>query len=205
MSPVTVNAQRVGTALANAANWRLIGLLLERPHRGWHREVEGLSQEIDDEHLRSAAAAASDATEGTYHGLFAEGGFVSPRECTWRHREDPGQILADIAGFHRAFSFRPRAEDPIDHIAVEAGFVGYLHLKFAHALAAGNQGGADLTSQAIVGFLRSHLSLFADQWAERVALAGVNYLTSTARVLADCAGRCVSDTLDAEGETGDDQ
>jgi nitrate reductase assembly molybdenum cofactor insertion protein NarJ len=122
-------------AMAAALDWRLIGLLLERPRSGWIEEAQDLAAETGDKDLRDAVQAARGATEGTYLSLFAEGGFVSPRETTWRHREDPGQILADIAGFYEAFAFRPRAEDPLDHVAVEAGFIGYLCLKEAQAAA----------------------------------------------------------------------
>ena len=119
---------------------------------------------------------ARGATEGTYLSLFAEGGFVSPRETTWRHREDPGQILADIAGFYEAFAFRPRVEDPLDHVAVEAGFIGYLCLKEAHALAHGDEESAEITASARRRFIADHLGHFAEKWADRVSATGVPHL-----------------------------
>ena len=134
--------------MADALDWRLISLLLERPRSGWLEEAEALAAETRDTQLSNAVQAARSATEGTYLSLFAEGGFVSPRETTWRHREDPGQILADIAAFYQAFAFRPRAEDPLDHVAVEAGFIGYLCLKEARAIAHGDAESADTTASA---------------------------------------------------------
>ena len=172
-------------AMADALGWRLIGLLLERPRSGWVDEAEALAAEVEDEHLKDAVQAARGATEGTYLSLFAEGGFVSPRETTWRHREDPGSILADIAGFYEAFAFKPRAEDPLDHIAVEAGFIGYLCLKEAYALAHGDEEGADITATARRRFIDAHLGLFAPQWADRVSATAIPYLSAVAKALID--------------------
>ncbi len=172
-------------ALAGALDWRLIGLLLERPRSGWIEEAEALAAETGHEDLRHAVKAARGATEGTYLSLFAEGGFVSPRETTWRHREDPGQILADIAGFYEAFAFRPRAEDPFDHVAVEAGFIGYLCLKEAEALARGDEENAEITAGARRSFIDDHLGHFAEQWAERVSATGVPHLCAAAQALVE--------------------
>jgi len=171
--------------MADALNWRLIGLLLERPRSGWIEEAEALAAETRDSQLKEAVRAAGGATEGTYLSLFAEGGFVSPRETTWRHREDPGQILADIAGFYQAFAFRPRAEDPLDHIAVEAGFIGYLCLKEARALAHGDDESAETTANARHRFIADHLAHFAEEWADRVSATGVPHLTAAAQAIAE--------------------
>jgi nitrate reductase assembly molybdenum cofactor insertion protein NarJ len=202
MTPFALNTPDSRRALARAARWRLVSLLMSRPRRDWHQEIEALATEVPDETLRHAARAARDASEGIYLRLFAEGGFVSPRECTWRHREDPGQILADIAGFYEAFAFRPRMEDPTDHVAVETGFVGYLHLKLAHALAQRDEESAEITAQAIVGFLRAHLSLFAERWAERVAATGVPHLTGAAQAMVDSVRLCLPSAPGSEGASG---
>ena len=178
-------SQDSGRAMADALNWRLIGLLLERPRSGLIEEAEALAAETRDSQLRDAVRAARGATEGTYLRLFAEGGFVSPRETTWRHREDPGQILADIAGFYQAFAFRPRAEDPLDHIAVEAGFMGYLCLKEARALADGDAESAETTATARRRFIADHLGHFAEDWADRVSATGVPHLSAAAQALAE--------------------
>jgi hypothetical protein len=149
-----------------------------------------LAAETGDKDLRDAVQAARDATEGAYLSLFAEGGFVSPRETTWRHREDPGQILADIAGFYEAFAFRPRVEDPLDQIAVEAGFIGYLCLKEAQALARRDEESAEITASARRSFIDDHLNHFAEKWAERVSVTGVPYLCAAAQALVDSRTGC---------------
>jgi TorA maturation chaperone TorD len=177
-------------AMADALDWRLIGLLLERPRFGWIEEAEALAAETRDGQLRDAVRVARGATEGAYLSLFAEGGFVSPRETTWRHREDPGQILADIAGFYDAFAFRPCVEDPLDHIAVEAGFIGYLCLKEARALGHGEEESAETTASARRRFIADHLGHFAEEWADRVSAAGVPHLSAAAQAIAEnCIGQ----------------
>jgi TorA maturation chaperone TorD len=178
-------SQESKRAMADALDWRLIGLLLERPHSGWIEEAEALAAETPDRQLRDAVRLARGATEGAYLSLFAEGGFVSPRETTWRHREDPGQILADIAGFYEAFAFKPRVEDPLDHIAVEAGFVGYLCLKEARALAHGEEESAETTASARRRFIADHLAHFAEEWADRISATGVPHLSAAAQAIAE--------------------
>jgi hypothetical protein len=48
--------------IAEAATWRLLGLLLERPRAGWHAEVAALAREIADPALNGAAQSAQAAT-----------------------------------------------------------------------------------------------------------------------------------------------
>ena len=43
--------QDSGRAMADALNWRLIGLLLERPRSGWIEEAEALAAETRDRQL----------------------------------------------------------------------------------------------------------------------------------------------------------
>lgn len=170
-------------ALHHAAAWRLIGLLLERPRAGWVEEVRALAAELDDAQLRQAAAAAGQATEGAHLMLFGEGGFVSPREVTYRPEDDPGQVLADIASFFEAFAHRPRAEDPIDHVAVEAGFVGYLHLKEALALAAGDAEAAQVCAEGQRRFCGEHLCHFGGAWIDRLRSAAQEHLALAGEAL----------------------
>ena len=181
----SLEAQR---AIVEAARWRLTGLLLERPQCGWLDEVQALAAEVEDKDLREAAGAAGEATEGTYLLLFGEGGFVSPREVTYRPMMDPGQILGSIAGFYEAFAFKPRVEDPLDHIAVEAGFIGYFWLKEASALAAGtaakpDRENAEITRTARERFFESHPAHIIQPLAERIMETGIEYLAATCRFL----------------------
>lgn len=170
--------------IVTAVEWRLIGLLLERPRPGWHEEVRSLSREVRDRTLRAAAAAASDAAEGGYLHLMGPGALVSPREVTYQPFADPGQLLAELATAYDAFAFRPHMEEPIDHIAVEVAFVGYLLLKEAFATMRGDDEAAVTTSSARRGFMDRHLAAFAAPFAQRLEQAGPSYLHTIAQLLA---------------------
>jgi nitrate reductase assembly molybdenum cofactor insertion protein NarJ len=180
---------RVGDLLRQAAEWRLLGLLFERPHDGWHEEVMRLSQEVGDGELKAAADAARDeATEGIYLAVVGPGGPVSLREVTYRGMEDPGRILADIGVYYEAFSFHPETEEAPDHLAVEAGFLGYLCLKEAYARARENDDEAGVAVQATARFRDEHLSALAWPVADRLQSAGARYLSLAAAAAARHSG-----------------
>jgi hypothetical protein len=170
-------------ALRLAAAWRLNGLLLERPRAGWREEVDALAAEVEDGDLRAAAAAARHGTEGEYLAHLGPGGPVSPREVAYRDREDPARVLADLAACYEAFAYRPRAEDPADHIAVEAGFVGYLLLKELIARDLCESILVSTVSLARERFLHEHVGPFARALAARLEGAG-GHLELAARALA---------------------
>lgn len=153
---VTAEA-RTGDLLNQAAAWRLASLLVERPREGWRAEIEKLSAEVTDRVLGNCAKDAPDQTEETYHRLFGPGGAVSPREVSYCGFEDPGWLMAELSAFYRAFSFEPGREEPIDHVAVESGFVGYLFLKEAYAETRGDSEAAEITKSARQRFMNEHL------------------------------------------------
>ncbi len=169
--------------IAAAAEWRLISLLLERPRAGWHAEVARVAAEVKPPALRKAAAAAQQATEGEYLALLGPGGAVSPRAVTYRPFADPGHLLAELSTVYQAFAFHPRAEEPIDHIAVEAGFAGYLLLKEAFATARGDREAATTTAAARRDFIATHVAAVVAPFAERLETAGQSYLVHAARCL----------------------
>lgn len=171
--------------LAEAAEWRLIGLLLERPRPGWSEEVAALGRETRNDPLRAAAEHAAAATEGEYLSLLGPGGAVSPREVTYRSFEDPGWILSRLATMYEAFAFTPRVEEPPDHVAVEAGFVGYLLLKEAFARGADDGAAAETTAAARQDFLATHLAPMAGPVAERLVACGPSSFAEAARLLAE--------------------
>ena len=143
--------------VAEAAGWRLASLLLERPWGAWKRDIEILAHEVVDPALASAARAANEATEELYQRLFGPGGAVSPREVSYCGFEDPGQLMAALRAFYHAFAFQPKREEAIDHIAVEAGFVGYLYLKEAYARMQGNGDATVITRISRERFVQQHL------------------------------------------------
>lgn len=174
--------------LREAQEWRLLGRLLERPRKGWHDDVRRLTQGTIDDAVRDAANLARDATEGEYLGVFGPSGVVSPRAVAHCGLLDPGQMLADLEFRYRAFGFVPAAEDPSDHISVEAGFVGYLRLKEAYARARQADDPAEITAAASARFLADHLRQMAEPVAACLAGAAPPYLARTGRLLADRVG-----------------
>jgi nitrate reductase assembly molybdenum cofactor insertion protein NarJ len=186
MKSTHVVEPRVRELLAEAAEWRLLGLLFERPRDGWWQDVESVCGETRGPEVAAAAASAArqEAAEGLYLALLGPGGIVPPREVSYRPMRDPGHLLADVKGFYEAFAFRPQTEEPPDHIAVEAGFVGYLCLKEAFALARGQDEEAEIAAQAARRFKQEHLSALAWPLARRMEKTGVRYLSLAARALA---------------------
>jgi nitrate reductase assembly molybdenum cofactor insertion protein NarJ len=152
---------RPADALAAAARWRLVALLFERPRGEWAAEVRALAREVQDQALGRAAALATAATEGQYLRLVGPGGFASPREAAYCGLGDPGWALSHLARCYAAFAYAPRTEDPPDHVAVEVGFVAYLHLKEALALAAGDEEAARVTADGRERFVATHLAPLA--------------------------------------------
>ena len=180
---------RVQQLLAEATAWRLLGLLFERPRTGWWHEAEMLSREVADPAIKAAVdAARQEASEGLYLALLGPGGPASPREVAHRGMEDPGHIIADIGAFYEAFAFQPETEEAPDHLAVEAGFLGYLCLKQAYAWSRGNEEEAEVAAQAVARFRDAHLAIVCWPVADRLEEAGVHYLSLAASALAHRPG-----------------
>jgi len=194
MTSVTV----IPDAVAAAARWRLLALLFERPRPGWSDEVSALARELPDPGLRAVARAAAAATEGEYLGLLGPGGLVSPREVGHRGMSDPGWVLADVIRYYGAFGYAPRSEDPVDHVAVESGFVAYLHLKEALALSSADAEAAEVTRAARDSFVRDHLAHLAGALARRLASVGETPLASAAGALAAGIPGCDRTVVDQE-------
>jgi hypothetical protein len=117
------------------------------------------------------------------------GGPVSVREAGYQGRLDPGQILADVGGFHRAFAFEPRREDPADHVAVEAGFAGFLFLKEALAPDAEAAG---VTREARALFFAEHLGPLAAGLCARLQKVGDERWLPVARLAWERSGHCAT-------------
>jgi nitrate reductase assembly molybdenum cofactor insertion protein NarJ len=153
--------------LALAASWRLASLLLERPRPEWKIEIARLAAEVSDPRLAPCAADAAQATEESYHRLFGPAGAVSPREVSYCGFEDPGRLIAELSAFYHAFSFSPRREESIDHVSVEAGFVGYLFLKEAYARMQNDAASAAIAKEARERFCSEHSARLARGMRER--------------------------------------
>lgn len=175
--------------LGEAAEWRLLGLLFECPTGRWRDEIAALAGEVPSDALRAAAVAIDEgATEGQYHSVFGPGGPAPPREATYRDTVELGSLMSDLAVYYDAFGFAPRSDEPPDHIAVEIGFVAYLKLKEAYALAEGDDERVALAARAASQFISDHLARLASPLAQTLRHSHLEYLAQASRILAERVG-----------------
>ena len=154
--------------VAQAASWRLASLLLERPRPKWKDAIAMMLPEVSDRKLLSFAEEAEQGSEENYHRLFGPGGTVSPREVSYCGFEDPGRLMAELQSFYHAFSYLPHREESIDHVSVEAGFVGYLFLKEAYARKRRDTAAVEITKSARARFVNEHFSRCAGGILDRL-------------------------------------
>jgi nitrate reductase assembly molybdenum cofactor insertion protein NarJ len=170
--------------LREAAEWRLIGLLLACPQGDWQTQVAALAAEVHDKQLTAAAAAArQEAGEGLYHTTFGPGGPAAPREISHREYLVPGPSLSELSACYDAFAYRPATDEPPDHVAVEADFIAYLRLKEAYAVARDDDEQTAVTAEAARRFVEDHLSSIAEPLALSLAASGISYLRLAAAAL----------------------
>jgi nitrate reductase assembly molybdenum cofactor insertion protein NarJ len=175
--------------LTEAAEWRLIGLLFEPPDDDWRREVAELGASVQDPLLREAAESAQfEGDPGHYHSTFGPGGPASPREVTYQQFSLAGSMMSEIRGYYEAFRFVPECNESPDHVAMEAGFIGYLRLKEAYARNAGADEHAAVTAEAAGRFLRDHLAILASRLDRTLAQSGARYLSLAAQTLHQRTG-----------------
>ena len=175
--------------LREAAWWRLLGRLFECPGTEWRHDVAALVREVDDDALREAAESALDrATEGQYHSVFGPGGPAPPREVSYHDRLELGSLMSELAAYHDAFEYHPSTNEAPDHVAVEVGFIAYLRLKEAYAVAAEEREHAATTAQAAEQFRVDHLAMLAAPLAAVLADSDLDYLVRASALLASRAG-----------------
>jgi hypothetical protein len=175
--------------LCDATEWSLISLLFQCPKHGWKDQISVLSTETEDGDLRAAAESAqTDSSEGLYHSIFGPGGPAPPREVSYRNWAEPGYLISELTSYYDAFSYYPEISEPVDHVAVEAGFIGYLRLKQAYALACSDTEHADIVAEACRQFVEEHLAVFAERLATRLADSGITYLARTGTALVRRTG-----------------
>jgi hypothetical protein len=170
-------------------------LLFERPVDAWASQVASLANEVQDDQLRAAASAAKDeASRGLYDSTFGPGGPAAPREISYRQGLDAGAFLAELTAFYTAFAYQRDESEPPDHVAAEAGFIGYLKLKELYARARGNEEEASVVAEAAERFVKDHLSMLAEPLATSLERSGIGYLALAAGSLLRRVGpRLVAD------------
>jgi hypothetical protein len=180
---------RAAALLQAAAQWRLIALLFEPPEGEWRGQIAGLAAEVDDPQLQQAAGAAlGEATCTLYHSTLGPGGPAAAREVSYLRAILPGPMLSELAAFYEAFGYRPALAEPPDHVAVEVGFVAYLRLKEAYAVAQEQWEHAAMVSEAAGQFQQEHLAQLAEPLAASLAASGIDYLHRISAALLERVG-----------------
>ena len=167
-----------------AAEWRLISLLFECPDSKWREQVTALINEVADGDLQSAAHdALEEAGEGLFHHTFGPGGPAPAREATYHQTVQLGYLMSELQAYYNAFAFQPVTAEAPDHVSVEAGFIAYLKMKEAYALACKNEERAATAGESAQRFIEDHLTNLAQPLAERLEGSGISYLATASAVL----------------------
>jgi nitrate reductase assembly molybdenum cofactor insertion protein NarJ len=181
--------ESVQKLLNEAAEWRLIGILFQCPEGSWRHQVNALAEETQAADLRAAAKAANkEASAGLYHSIFGPGGPAPPREVSYRDWAQPGYLISELTSYYQAFSYHPEMLEAADHVSVEAGFIAYLRLKEAYALARSDFEHADIAAEASRQFIEDHLSVYAQRLATALENSNIRYLALAGAALQRRAG-----------------
>ena len=192
--------------IREAAEWRLIELLFACPSKSNLEQIRALAAEVQDEDLRDAARTAADeASEGVYHSIFGPGGPAPGREASYQGTLQLGHLISELKAYYDAFAYTPTSSEPLDHVSVEAGFLGFLRLKQAFAVSRAADEEAEVTARAVEDFLRTHLSHIAEPLSTALDWSGSSYLALVGRALLRRVGprpKQMFDILDqAAGES----
>ena len=172
-----------------AVEWRLLSLLFECPASDWRAQVTALMQDVSDSELKSSAQdALEEASEGLFHHTFGPGGPAPAREATYHQTVQLGYLMSELQAYYNAFAFQPVTAEPPDHISVEIGFIAYLKMKEAYALACGNEQHAATAAESIERFVRDHLANIAQPLAGHLEESGIAYLAKAGAALVRRVG-----------------
>lgn len=184
-----MSEERITTLLSEAAQWRLLGLLFEYPDDSWRSRLQTLLPDLRQENLRALGQAALNyATEGLHIALFGPAGSVPVREVTYQGGVQFGYLMAELSAYYEAFGYRPAIAEADDHIAVELGFLAYLKLKQALALASDDEEHSAVTAEAAVTFVKDHLAVMAEPVAKALEVFGPDYLIDACALVLEQTG-----------------
>jgi DMSO reductase family type II enzyme chaperone len=165
--------------------------------------------------LADAAREADVAALAAQHvALFERQVRCSPYEGAYGPPQMAGKaaLLADVAGFYRAFALQPADGQPEieDHVCAELEFMSVLAFKEAWATAERHDAGLEVTRDAQRAFLRDHLGRWAPAFAARVGAAAPPGIYPVAAAVlsgwlaADCARQeVVPEPLEGVSEAED--
>lgn len=98
-----------------------------------------------------------------------EKGECPPYESSYREETDPLKdvLMADVAGFYRAFGLMPSGELP-DHLVSELEFMGVLCLQEARAMIAGDEEAAAVVRDVLQKFMTDHLGRWVGRFRDAI-------------------------------------
>lgn len=170
---MTTEAQ-IAADLERAASYRYLSLLFTPPTEETGDELVSLAPVVHPS-LREDAEALGRATtrrlQGLYHQLLGGSGRVPDVECSYDHNTVAGRgpLLADVAGFYRAFSFESPIGVTPDHVSAELAFLGWLAMKEAYARHEQDDEHRAVTEAARTRFVKDHVGRYVLAFAERLA------------------------------------
>jgi nitrate reductase assembly molybdenum cofactor insertion protein NarJ len=187
-TPVVLNQRELHLA-KEAAGWRLISMLFECPNDAWRAQLAALAAEVEDPELKSAAKdALAEAGEGLFHHTFGPGGPAPAREASYHQTVQLGYLMSELQAYYNAFAYRPQTAEPADHVSVETGFIAYLKLKQAYALACEDEERAATAAESAQRFIEEHLANIVQPLAERLDGSSISYLTKASAALSRRVG-----------------
>ncbi|MBM4386968.1 MAG: molecular chaperone TorD family protein [Deltaproteobacteria bacterium] len=156
--------------LSEAALYRFFSLCFQYPRKGLSDEMLAVRGETGNNEL--PLPPSDETLEDEYHYILGSGGCCSP--CESEHSGDrlggKGRIMADVAGFYRAFGFIPDIEtkSPVDDIAVELSFLSFSTFKEAYARYQGKEEEAGLCAEAKRKFMKEHLLIWIGSFSGKL-------------------------------------
>jgi len=186
-------------ALRRAAVYRLLAVAFAYPTAprlesvamaAWEAAVTAPAElRVALRRLADAAAGADETGLAAEHvALFQRQVRCPPYEGAYGLPQMAGKaaLLADVAGFYRAFALEPAEGQPEveDHVCAELEFMSALALKEAWAVAECHADGLGVTRDAGRMFLRDHLGRWGPTFAGRLAtVAAPGFYPAAAAVL----------------------
>jgi nitrate reductase assembly molybdenum cofactor insertion protein NarJ len=175
--------------LLQAAEWRALEMLFQCPSPEWKQQLADLRQDITASDVGKAMELAiAEASEGTFHSILGPGGPAPAREVSYREIIQLGYLMSELTTYYDAFQFRPATSEVTDHVSVEAGFMGFLRLKEAYALADGDEERASIAREAAERFRKEHLSYIAEPLSAILDHSEEPYLVLAGQALFRRAG-----------------
>jgi len=147
--------------LREAARYRFFSLCFQPPRPGLKEEIENIYAEIGKSEIFNAFSINEVNPDNEHHPVLGAGGACSSCESEYvgDRLGGKGLLMADIAGFYKAFSFIPEIEfrAPVDNISMEFSFLSYITLKEAFALYRGQDKEIQICADAKEKFQKEHL------------------------------------------------